>query len=181
MARVITFSTSFPSYHPKAGQPTWFIEELWKNFYPDGVPKDLFNKMEFAFPVGEFWGFNTIFPTIIPKIHTIRKGNRWKAGDLASLRVWSGKPYNSKQVIIVDHDVKIVKTYEFRKRGRSIFIDEKQIPLLLATIGHGTIKQQTDLRLLAKNDGLEVKDFLDWFNKPNFSGQIICFSDPLYK
>lgn len=181
MARIITFSTSFPKGHPRAGQPTWFIEALWKHFYPNGVPNKLFNEVESAFGIGEFWGFNTVFPTIIPKIHTIRRGHRWKAGDHASLRVWSGKPYNSKQVVIVEHDVEIVKTYKFRKQGRSIFVDGKRILLINATIGHGTIKQQTDLRQIAQNDGLSLVDFMDWFNKPNFSGQIICFSDPQYK
>lgn len=27
MSKIITFSTSFPSYHQKAGKPTYFVEE----------------------------------------------------------------------------------------------------------------------------------------------------------
>ena len=34
------------------------------------------------------------------------------------------------------------------------------------------------IKEIAKNDGLEVSDFLNWFKHPsNFSGQIICWSD----
>lgn len=32
MARVITFSRKFPSYHPKAGQPTHFVEQILNSF-----------------------------------------------------------------------------------------------------------------------------------------------------
>lgn len=32
------------------------------------------------------------------KHHTIRAGNRFKTGDYFSPRVWSGSPYNSKQL-----------------------------------------------------------------------------------
>lgn len=33
MAKVITFSRVFPSYHPKAGQPTYFVEAIYKALY----------------------------------------------------------------------------------------------------------------------------------------------------
>jgi hypothetical protein len=32
MSKVITFSRVFPSYHPKKGQPTYFVEKLYKSF-----------------------------------------------------------------------------------------------------------------------------------------------------
>ena len=28
MARIITFSRTFPAYHPKAGEPTYFVEMI---------------------------------------------------------------------------------------------------------------------------------------------------------
>jgi hypothetical protein len=33
MSRVLTFSRVFPAYHPKAGQPTGFVEKIWKGYY----------------------------------------------------------------------------------------------------------------------------------------------------
>lgn len=43
------------------------------------------------------------------KEHTIRKGKRWKVGDKFSPRIWSGKPYKSKQIILApDTEIKQV-------------------------------------------------------------------------
>lgn len=33
MAKVITFSRTFPSYHPKAGQPTYFVEKFYNSLF----------------------------------------------------------------------------------------------------------------------------------------------------
>lgn len=35
MAKVITFSRQFPSYHPKAGQPTYFVEKVLRSVCED--------------------------------------------------------------------------------------------------------------------------------------------------
>jgi hypothetical protein len=90
--RVITFSRTFPGYHPQAGKQTFFVEKVLKSIYwnkndykeidqPDGLDFDL-----------------GIYIESDPKHHTIRAGHRWKEGDWFSPRVWSGKPYNSKQI-----------------------------------------------------------------------------------
>lgn len=88
MSRVITFSKTFPAYHPKAGQPTHFVEKLWKCF-----------------------GINAL-EDFTPKCHTIRAGHRWKVGDKFSPRVWSGKPYRSPQIIF-SKDIEIKKVWDF--------------------------------------------------------------------
>jgi len=42
MARVITFSTKFPSYHSKKGEPTYFVEAFYKSLYVmKTIPKEL--------------------------------------------------------------------------------------------------------------------------------------------
>lgn len=29
MSKVITFSRTFPAYHPRKGEPTYFVEKFW--------------------------------------------------------------------------------------------------------------------------------------------------------
>jgi hypothetical protein len=178
MAKVITFSQSFPAYHPKAGQPTFFVQKYLSShretvhfnpnepthFYPDpqdlfalnkNIPHDLISKF-----IYEIDGYSDKF---IPKYHTIRIGNRWKVGDKFSPRVWSSKPYNSKQIIIGE-DAEVEKVFEIQMSIRGDFKE--------FSTNTGVV---TPLKTLAENDGLELNDLLNWFNKP-FSGQIICWN-----
>ena len=30
---VITYSRFFPTYHPRKGEPTFFVEKIWKGLY----------------------------------------------------------------------------------------------------------------------------------------------------
>lgn len=163
MSKVITFSRTFPAYHPKAGQPTYFVEHILAALDDLKIPwtsvlevKTVLDKDVYSYiKTGE------------GKKHTIRAGNRWKVGDKFSPRVWSDKPYNSKQVIIAP-DIEIKKIYEIGKLGSFFTIDNK------------VVKPET-LELIAKNDGLEWIDFHNWFipagKNEKWLGQIICWSD----
>ena len=84
MSKVITFSRVFPAYHPKAGQPTGFVEKLWQsllivNKENEGFKSELFvlSRNEMLLKEHSHWW--TTNP--IPKNHTIRAGHRWKVGD----------------------------------------------------------------------------------------------------
>jgi hypothetical protein len=160
MSRVITFSRVFPKYHPKAGQNTYFVEKLWESIgLPDkdycfNLPDEYQNFMRAD--SSEVWA----------KHHTIRNGNRWKVGDKFSPRVWSGKPYASKQVIIAP-DIEVKKDWEIELIIRGDF---KELIFLNDSL------RNVPLVEVAKNDGLLVNDLLNWFDKP-FKGQIICWSD----
>lgn len=162
MARVITFSRNFPKYHPKAGQPTKFVEKFYNSLYSRNNLMDYPEGLE-------------IDETVLGmKKHTIRIGNRWKEGDLFSPRVWSEKPYNSKMIRLAS-DTKIVKIYDFEMR---YLPDEKESLILL----DGNIISPDMIRDIAINDGLTFTDLLDWFCYPSsFKGQIICWNDPQYK
>lgn len=107
------------------------------------------------------------------KHHTIRQGRRWKEGMKFSPRVWSGKPYNSKQIIIAP-DIEIVKTWDVK-----IECVGPDIMVLLPTESKSQF-QMLSSGEVAKNDGLMLPDFRDWFNnngKPSeFEGQIICWN-----
>jgi hypothetical protein len=161
MSKVITVSRNFPKGHPKAGQPTYFVEKIWRSLSTGkneviSTSDDLNNE--------RYYFLNRDFN---PKHHTIRAGKRWKTGDMASLRVWSGKPYNSPQIIIapdVEITVKDISMYN----DWNTWIDGKQI-------------SQSVFNELAQNDGLSPLDLQNWFKKnitPQklFSGQILCFT-----
>lgn len=105
----------------------------------------------------------------LPKHHTIRSGNRFKVGDKFSPRVWSGKPYYSKQIIIAP-DIEVEKVYEFEIHGSEFKINENIYDGMNIEI----------LEMIAQNDGLNRQELLDWFKYPNsFKGQIICWSDKI--
>jgi len=162
MSKVITFSRVFPKYHPKAGQPTGFIEKIFHSIYKDKP------SMFFDAKLGNIW----LDPHLTgEKHHTIRNGNRWKVGDKFSPRVWSDKPYNSKQIILSE-DLEIKQIYQIRIWRES--------PLNWRIYINGEIISAPKISELAANDGLSHRDLLDWFNVPvekNFEGQIICWSD----
>ena len=163
MAKVITFSQKFPSYHPKAGQPTYFVEAFYKSLF---VMKCLPKELEESFN-------HEVFLNGMTKHHTVRSGNRFKKGDFFSPRVWgtdvnpkSGKSgaYHSKQIIL-SHDTEIMNVWDIEiNEATEISINGK-------FISYGWEVE------LANNDGLSWQEFNDWFVKLPFKGQIICWND----
>lgn len=142
MSKIITFSRNFPASHPKAGQPTHFGGMIRNSLLNQSTKPN--------------------------KHHTIRSGNRWKVGDKFSPRIWSGKPYNSEQILIAAC-IEIKKIWDFEMDLNCVY-----------SINGKYTDEKTDI-LLAKNDGLTPEDMQFWFmpdmNKPKeFSGQIICWN-----
>jgi hypothetical protein len=165
MSKVITFSRVFPAYHPKKGQPTHFVEKLWKSLGNLEYEWDLVKVLQ----VSNALNVKMPYFDFTPKHHTIRAGNRWKVGDKFSPRVWgndinpkSGKsgPYHSKQIIIAP-DIEIVKVWDIE-----LIDGDWKMPAAKAT---------TTINQIAKNDGLTPEQLTDWFKKP-FKGQIICWN-----
>lgn len=159
MARVITFSRVFPSYHPKKGQPTHFIEKIVKSLHWDRPHPPVDIRADFD---------SDIYLNVNPKQHTIRAGHRWKVGDIFSPRVWIGKPYASKQIQFAP-DIEIKKVWNFDvDPWESYVIDGK--PLCYS-----------EFKSVAINDGFNEGDDLEcWLNvKPKdvFNGQIICWNE----
>lgn len=183
MSKVLTFSQYFPSYHPQRGEKTFFIERIWKGLNTknihDGeytiysnVPRQTKNG-NWQIPVS--WRDLMNDETFFPKFHTIRAGYRWKAGEKFSPRVWSGQPYNSKQIIIAP-DTEIIKTWKFEMKPK-LWFDECEYYINGKKFGGDELEE------VAKNDGLSIIDFACWFagkkaasskRKP-FEGQVICW------
>lgn len=178
MTKVITFSRTFPAYHPKKGQPTYFVEKVWKSIYDQTGTLQGIGPYEGGYT--EAFGIELKEEENIhfhkPKHHTIRAGSRWKKGDYFSPAVWgnninpkSGKsgPYQSKQIKIAP-DIEVKKVWDFNIKDSRFFVGK-------TAFGNYACK---DFKRLALNDGLEVSDLLDWFQFPkDFNGQIICWNE----
>lgn len=181
MARVITFSRTFPNYHPRAGEPTFFVEKIWESIYLQGDHPiwlgENYTRLTELLPGLKSVGLHSIH---VPKHHTIRAGNRWKVGDWFSPRVWSGKPYNSKQIQFAP-DIQVKKTWKYDMR----FVRVDGELNLYAFVNENLVDTSTAERIAA-NDGLSMQGFTDWFvksgqkfivNVPIFDGQIFCWNE----
>lgn len=162
---IITLSRVFPTTHSKAGKSTHFREKVIK-----GIGN-------YSCIYREFWDRTT------PKIHTIRANyDRW-AHNIAkinegcfylSLREWSGKPYGSKQNEIVQlHEPIGIQHIELKYHAADDTITARI---------DGRDWLDADCYELAKNDGLTVEDFKEWFfgkspkGDTTFTGVIIHFT-----
>lgn len=180
--RHLSFSTEFPAYHPKKGEPTFFIEKIWSGllaihpeWYAQFLPGFSYKEKTTAFQT---------FRRFEPKFHTIREGHRFKVGDEIIPFTWSGKPYRSKWVKPFgdgDLAIPIERVWDIDKVGDMFIFN-----------GH-VINQSLTIVDMSVNDGLATKDFIDWFGpagkNKRWQGQIICWnaniryldSDPLPK
>lgn len=159
MARVTTFSRQYPQHHVRAGEPTYFVEKILVSFKELGISLPYKKELPLSFLE------SLALDKFSPKHHTIREGHRFKVGDTFSPRVWAGKPYLSKQLVI-GPDIAVKKVWNFKIEGPHFILNDKYL----------TIKELTTI---ANNDGLTIDDFLIWFDAPHFDGQIICWNDAL--
>ncbi len=147
---VLTVSRVFQKTHARSGDPTNFREKILS-----GLDRD-----------SELVA--TCFQKPPKKLHTIRANyHLWKkridevnAGEaILSVRYWSGKPYNSKQLRIIefDKDSGVGVQQLFFSGGRLIH------PMIEPNTGI------SDINILAKNDGLSFEDFKEWFRKYDLS------------
>lgn len=183
MSRVIPLSRKFPSYHPRKGEPTYFVEKFhWWLYECEWSEHPSLSDMLFEInphlPEKLIEDFIASLDTDgnyegVEKHHTIREGHRFKEGDWCSIRTWSGKPYASKQIILAP-DIRIPKTMNFRIYSSG--------PIYLNGKGYEG-ETEGDFELLdrlALNDGLSRHDFLSWFKYPRpFDGQVIFWNDKI--
>lgn len=129
---VITISQHFPAYHERAGNPTGF-EVLIKKY----------EKIHTIRGNYELWA---------KRFEKIEKGLAW-----LSVRVWTGKPYRSKQKEI------------FRYNTHSgIGIEKLQYDPVLGWFIND-IDNDVKTADIAENDGLSLSDFKSWFKKYDLS------------
>lgn len=181
-------------------KPTHFREKIlagvgyvWSNELQK--PVKLYQPLEGPTNVSQF----------IPKITTIRKGHRWKAGDLMHMAYGvrtknycqfnKGIPELERVKSVQDIKIKWRKTKFLNileRREVEIFVDDYL--LIEACVGDRIVGSTHHYRhvrgafaygsltcdLIAVNDGFDnIHDFLSWFNK-DFDGQIIHWTDKRY-
>ena len=69
--------------------------------------------------------------------------------------------------VVIAPDIEIKKIWDFTLLGGNAFIDRNDF------------MNDEQLTELAKNDGLSLKDFVDWFENfsYHFEGQILCWNE----
>ena len=152
---VLTLSKTFPKWHPRAGELTYFKEKFEQ---AQAITKA--GKSPCVLPYPDF---------IDPKYHTLR-GNyeRWEKifeqidqGEACLvLKQWSGVPYRSKQetiAVLTKEDGIGLQKLQFKelpfageKRAYELYIDGEIVCKIMP---------------LATNDGLSYEDWLAWMTK----------------
>jgi hypothetical protein len=143
-------SVKFPAKHKRSGEPTNFVE-----------------KIKASRGLVQLNGFS--------KIHTIRANyDLWakcfekinKGEAVLELYYWSGKPYNSKSVTICqlgkDDGIGMQKIEFDPKEILKPFVEDVYINNV----------SFIDSELIAKNDGLSLDDFKEWFKGYDISKQM---------
>lgn len=181
MSTVRTFSRHFPAHHHKANQATFFVEKIYAslqelpqydNFFSKFESEiDSMNGMKPYSTVKDFLNSLQLSRSYKPKHHTVRAGHHFKVGDTFSPRVWSGKPYASKQMIIAP-DIEVKKVWNFEMDDYKILLNGHLFYHQHVSIWHEHMEE------LALNDGLTMGEMFNWFRMPSkFEGQIICWND----
>lgn len=160
----LTVSRVFPSNHKRKGEQTYFSKKIESalqcvncNKNCSNCGNDLMSK--------KIHTIRSNYPLWEKRIKEVQDGKA-----VLSLRYWSGKPYNSKQV-------------EFARLDKDSGIGIQKLVfgesfIAIPKINEGVIS----LSELSKNDSLEFDDFLSWFESYDLSEPmaIIHFTDFRY-
>ena len=131
---VLTVSRVFPATHKRKGEQTYFADRILSG---QTIPSNKWMKIHTIRANYELWE---------KRIKQVQEGKA-----ILSIRYWLDKPYRSKQVEICQLD---------KDSGigvQKIFIDG----IYRYKIDDGDLQWGSDD--LAKNDGLSVEDFKEWF------------------
>lgn len=159
----IKFAVTFPKYHPRAGEPTHFVEKIWEAVPGNNILYDAIN-YEVLRPYAESFQSKKMWT---PKRTTIRAGHRWKKGDFFVPKIWTGIPYRSKPIAICE-PLEVLDEEDFTIDMDGIYwLNDDMLTL-------------KELEAIALVDGFdEVDDFELWFNVKKgqtFDGQRISFA-----
>lgn len=184
MTKVINFSQKFPDYHSRAGSPTFFVEKFLTYKVGHTWHKPWYLEKLMALPENE--GKQHLIPDFVKNLsyitdidpikkHTVRGDYRWLPGSKFSPRVWSDVPYRSKTIAFWE-DTTVEKVLEF------VWYLDDTYPIV-----NGKTLDIYSLEALAKNDGLQMDDFKEWFRsdpdfqkRGKFTGIINCWDPNIF-
>ena len=157
---VVIVSCYFPKNHQRTGEKTNFSQKLQLGI--KNIPNSVMYNEECDLITDR-------------KIHTIRSNyplwskriSKIQTGEATlSIRYWSGKPYNSKQIEICKLDKN--SGVGVQELDLSVF---KELGMCFINYNELTFSgsKQVNHKELAKNDGLSLKDFKEWFKDYDLS------------
>ena len=157
---VITLSQVFPTWHKRAGEPTKF-----RAAFLSGQTCSKCKKRNHAMCTSECFSglkIHTIranYPLWLKRITEVQQGKA-----VLSVRQWSGKPYRSPQIEItrltVKHGVGIQKVVFYRTEW---YDDDNKCHYCYDV----TLDNDKGINIddIARNDGLNPIDFIEWFDR----------------
>jgi hypothetical protein len=146
---VLTVSRVFPTTHKRKGEETWFIESIKHNI---GLDCDI------PFPTEKIHTIRANYDFWAKRIKQIQKGEA-----ILSIRYWSGKPYHKDENGIGQVEIcQLDKDSGISVQKLSFFESDIYCPYAygLDGISNEPVYNISDI---AKNDGLSLKDFKEWF------------------
>lgn len=161
----------------------------FKSYFPWGEPTLFFQKIIASVavdPVNPQASPGNMFSSYQPKIHSIREGQRFKAGDLLHMATGvRSKHYNQFNKGIEQLSrVKSVQRFDLacRNPDRIILFVDRQIMYVRNFSNTTHIENGLDwMHEFAMNDGFQdIDQFFRWFRKPIRNGQVIHWTDKKY-
>lgn len=142
---VITLAKTFPAGHPRKGEPTEFLEKFLNGQTGKGNAK--LHTIRANYPLWE------------KRIKEVQNGNA-----VLSVRQWSGRPYASKQVEIARLSaldgvgIQRLDIFNLWGNNRYTVLDDNLLAMF-----------DVNRADLAKNDGLSLYEWLNWFGDYDLS------------
>lgn len=173
----LNFSTHWgPDMGMIAGKPTYFVHKIWNGLVKEHL-YDVFDERhmhkEYFIKFEERMHFRS---HLHPKIHTIRRGNRWKRGDKIHMVIHNRTENRFQFAPMLKctgvQDFEIKYTFEVDHLGEGVMKPHMFIDGIKLSFGQ--------ISRLAINDGFDrVQDFYKFFCN-DFKGQIIHWVDGMY-
>lgn len=130
---VITLSQNFPAMHKQAGKPTHFKEKFLRG--------EKIHTIRANYPLWE------------KRIKEVQDGRA-----VLSVRQWTGKPYRSKQVEITTLTAEDEIGVQTARIVAGIYLK-----IIFGENFEHYFVSEEERTLLAKNDGLSLEDWKEWF------------------
>ena len=170
------FSTHWPDKMGElAGKPTYFVDKIWKGLIKESV-LDVCDEYDYqCMHLKRFCRYWDEAKPIVPKLHTIRHGQRWKKGMKIHMVIHNRtkKRFQFTQVLECTgvQNVEIDHWWYDEEKTAANFPTVKIDDRLL---------DWTEIEYLALNDGFpSVEDFFKLFDS-DFKGQIIHWTNLKY-
>lgn len=165
MSREITFSLNFPATHPDGGQPTYFMEKIWKMLYQED--NNFYETLNFIQAIDEHFINRPCvnLEEFEPKYQiVITTGEHFQLNEYIKPVIYA-ETDNEDEVIQFAPLLQIKQIFTFQIKGTDYLLNGKKLSL-------------ADLTFVAKNSGMTADQFECVFSGlKEFSGQILCFSD----